>query len=136
MDAVHEATEYCLGAITQIRRLDPSSLPQPEVLQQRLFLFIEKMQSDLKKAGFDNQDVTDITYAIVALVDEAALNDGEPLSSFWMGNVLQFKYFQENTAGHGFFTRLESIRRDPNRREALKVYALCLLFGFQGKYRV
>jgi type VI secretion system protein ImpK len=80
--------------------------------------------------------VDDITYAICALADEVALNAGEPLASGWMGHLLQFHYFRENTAGDGFFQRLETIRRDPRRREVLRVYALCLWFGFQGRYRV
>lgn len=136
MNRVHAATQYCFGAISQIRRLDPSYLPAPEVLQQRLCTFVEQMRDQLKRASFDNQDVEDITYAVVALADEVALNSGEPASSYWMTNLLQFKYFRENTAGDGFFNRLEAIRRDPHRKEALKVFALCLLFGFQGRYRV
>jgi len=136
MNRVHAATQYCFGAISQIRRLDPSYLPVPELLQQRLCGFIEQMRNQLQQAGFNNQDVEDISYAIVALADEVALNSGEPVSSYWMTNLLQFKYFRENTAGDGFFNRLEGIRRDSSRKEALKVFALCLLFGFQGKYRV
>jgi type VI secretion system protein ImpK len=53
-----------------------------------------------------------------------------------MTNLLQFKYFRTNTAGEGFFERLEPLRRDTHRHEVLKVYTLCLLFGFQGKYRI
>src|SRR4029078_12893641 len=65
-----------------------------------------------------------------------ALSAGERLASGWMGHLLQFHYFRENTAGDGFFQRLETIRRDPRRREVLRSYALCLWFGFQGRYRV
>src|SRR5262245_26238159 len=136
MDRVHAATQYCFGAITQIRRLEASSLPAPELLQQRLCGFIEQMEAQLKESGFNNQDVEDIKYAVVALADEVALNAGEPIASYWMTNLLQFKYFRENTAGDGFFTRLEALRRDTHRHEVLKLYTLCLLFGFQGKYRI
>ncbi len=136
MNRVHAATQYCFGAISQIRRLDPSDLPSPELLHQRLSGFVEEMRTHLRKSGFDNQDVEDITYAIVALADEVALNGGEPVSSYWMTNLLQFKYFRENTAGDGLFTRLEAVRRDPQRKDALEIFTLCLLFGFQGKYRI
>src|SRR5215813_905190 len=136
MDRVQAATQYCFGAITQIRRLEASSLPSPELLQQRLCGFIEEMEAQLKESGFNNQDVQDIEYAIVALADEVALNAGEPIASYWMTNLLQFKYFRTNTAGEGFFERLEPLRRDTHRHEVLKAYTLCLLFGFQGKYRI
>ena len=136
MNPVQAATQYCFGAISQIRQLEASSFQSPEVFQQKMCGFIDRMDEDLKRAGFDNQDIGDVKYAIVAFADEVALNAGEPISSQWVGNLLQMKYFQENTAGDGFFARLESIRRDPSRREILKVYALCLLFGFRGKYWV
>jgi len=136
MNRVHAATQYCFGAISQMRRLDPSDLPPPELLHQRISGFVEEMRAQLRKAGFDNQDLEDISYAIVALADEVALNGGVLVSSYWMTNLLQFKYFRENTAGDGFFSRLEIVRRDPQRKDVLAVFTLCLLFGFQGKYRV
>ena len=136
MDAVHAATQDCFGAIQQIRRTDPNLLPQPEVLQRRMRTFVDRMQSSLRDAGLNHADVEDITYAVCALADEVALNSGEPLASGWMGNLLQFHYFRENTAGDGFFNRLEAIRKDPRRKDVLRVYALCLWFGFQGRYRV
>lgn len=136
MDLIRTGTQDCFSAISQIRRLDPSSPPQPELLQQRLCQFIEQMQERLRADGFSVQDVGDIAYAIVALADEVALNAGTAISSYWMGNLLQFKYFRENTAGDGFFSRLEAIRRDPHRWGILRAYQWCLLLGFQGKYRI
>ena len=136
MDVVQAATQDCFGAIQQLRRSDPTLLPDPELLQRRMRTFIDRMQSALRDSGLPHADVDDITYAICALADEVALNAGEPLASGWMGHLLQFHYFRENTAGDGFFQRLESIRRDPRRRDVLRVYALCLWFGFQGRYRV
>ena len=136
MNALLAATQPCLGAISQIRHIDPSSVHSPDALQARLCGFIDEMRSRLGQGGLGAQDVEDITYAVVALADEVALNAGEALASYWMMNLLQFKYFRENTAGDGFFTRLDEIRRNPRRRDALRAYALCLLFGFQGKYRI
>jgi type VI secretion system protein ImpK len=136
MNALLAATQPCFGAISQIRHLDPSSVHSPEGLQARLCGFIDEMRLRLGQGGLGTQDVEDVTYAVVALADEVALNSGEALASYWMMSLLQFKYFRENTAGDGFFTRLEEIRRNPRRKEALRAYTLCLLFGFQGKYRV
>jgi type VI secretion system protein ImpK len=136
MNALLDATQPCFGAISQIRHLDPLSVHSPEALQARLCGFIDEMRSRLGQGGLGAQDVDDISYAVVALADEVALNAGDALGGYWMMNLLQFRYFRENTAGDGFFTRLEEIRRNPRRREALRAYTLCLLFGFQGKYRV
>jgi type VI secretion system protein ImpK len=51
-----------------------------------------------------------------------------------MNQPLQLHYFGENVAGEGFFTRLDSLLADGRRLAVLRVYQLCLLFGFQGKY--
>jgi type VI secretion system protein ImpK len=136
MNPLLSATQPCFGAITQMRHLDPSSLSSPEDLQRRLSGFIDEMRARLGAAGLHSQDVQDITYALVALADEVALNAGEALAGYWMMNLLQFKYFHENTAGDGFFSRLSEIRKDARRKDVLRVYTLCLLFGFQGRYRV
>ncbi len=136
MNPLTSATQPCFGAITQMRHIDPSALTSPEDLQRRLCGFVDEMRIRLGSAGLHTQDVQDITYALVALADEVALNAGEGLAGYWMMNLLQFKYFHENTAGDGFFTRLNEIRKDARRKEVMRIYTLCLLFGFQGRYRV
>jgi type VI secretion system protein ImpK len=97
------------------------------------------MEDLLKRAvdaGYSQADAQDLTYAVVALADELALNQADSVREYWMGHPLQFQFFQENQAGDGFFTRLEAIRKDASRSDVLRVYYLCLLFGFQGRYRV
>ncbi len=89
MDVVQAATQDCFGAIQQLRRSDPTLLPDPEVLQRRMRTFIDRMQSAARATrGSPHADVDDITYAICALADEVALNAGEPLASGWMGHLL------------------------------------------------
>lgn len=132
---IQAMTQDCFGAIRQIRRVGTTT-SAPDKLQKKLRAFIDKLQSELKDADYSAQDIEDITYAIVALADEVALNAGDPLAEFWMGNLLQFRYFRENTAGTGFFDRLQELRGDPSRKDAFLVYVLCIWFGFQGKHRI
>jgi type VI secretion system protein ImpK len=136
MDRINGVTGECFNAIAQLRQLDESALPTSEALHRRMRGFVDAMMQRAAQAGFGREDVNDIAYAIVALVDEVALSKSDALRQFWVGQQLQLLYFQENVAGEGFFTRLEAIRRDPRRHEVLRVYALALLFGFQGRYRV
>ena len=77
-----------------------------------------------------------MSYALVALMDEIVLNKPEQYRQFWMSNLLQLHYFNETGAGDNFFTRINDIRKDTHRAEVLRVYFLCLLFGFQGRYRI
>jgi type VI secretion system protein ImpK len=136
MNRVNQATQDCFSALIQLRQLEPDELPPVEALHQRLKSFVDEMMKTAAKAGFSHQDTQDMAYAIVALMDENALTKPEAIRGYWMGNLLQFHYFNENQAGDGFFNRLQAVRADPYRHEVLRVYYLCLLFGFQGRYRI
>jgi type VI secretion system protein ImpK len=136
MDRITGATGECFNALAQLRHLDEGALPAPDALHRRMRGFVDAMMQRAAQSGFSREDVNDIAYAVVALADEIALSKSEAVRQFWNGQQLQLAYFQENVAGEGFFTRLETLRRDPRRHEILRVYYLALLFGFQGKYRV
>jgi type VI secretion system protein ImpK len=136
MQRVTEATKDCFDAAIRIRNSDAASVPPPEVLHHRLRGVVDETLRRAAVLGFSHQDAQDMTYALVALLDEIVITRPEPYRSFWMTNLLQLQYFNENVAGDGFFHRLQSIRKDPHRAEVLQVYYLCMLFGFQGRYRI
>ncbi|MEY4581696.1 MAG: hypothetical protein RL701_6399, partial [Pseudomonadota bacterium] len=108
----------------------------PELVHQQLTMYIEQAARSALRTGFSQQDVDDIRFALVGLTDEAVLQKGGALRDYWLPHLLQLRYFNENIAGEQFFERMDSIRRDSTRAEILRVYYLCMLFGFQGKYRV
>jgi type VI secretion system protein ImpK len=136
MDRIDEITKDCFNALIQIRQLDPQMQPPPEVLHSRMRSFIDTMIHRGGEVGFNREDMQDIAYAIVALCDELALSLPGSVRQYWMSRPLQLHYFNENVAGDGFFNRLEQIRLDTRRTEILRVYFLCLMFGFQGRYRI
>lgn len=136
MDRVNEITKDCFNALIQIRQLDESMQPPPQVLHDRLRAFIDTMQERAAQMGLRHEDAQDIAYAIVALADEVALSKSGNVRQYWMTRPLQLHYFNENVAGDNFFVRLQAIRQDPRRVDVLRVYYLCLLFGFQGRYRI
>ncbi len=136
MDRVGVVTRECFNALVQLRQLDEASLPPPEVVHQRLRGFVDALMQRARQAGWPREDVDDAAYAVVALADEIAVSRSEAMRQHWLSQPLQLVYFGENVAGEGFFTRLEAVRRDPRRRDVLRVYALALLLGFQGRYRV
>jgi type VI secretion system protein ImpK len=136
MHPVDEITRDCFGAIFQVRRMDPATLPDPQLLHRRLCAFIDGMIAKARELGLSQEDVSDVAYAVVALADEVALALPGAVREFWMYNLLQLRYFNENVAGENFFRRVEVLRGDPRRSEVLKVYYLCLVLGFQGRYRV
>ncbi|SRR6266568_1687036 len=132
-----EVTRDCFDAILALREADDATLPEPAQLHASLRGVVDELLRQASAAGFGRDDVQDLSYAVVALADEVVLSKGrDDLRQFWSGQPLQIHYFQENVAGEAFFTRLEAVRRDPQRLEVLRVYHLALLFGFQGRYRV
>src|SRR5215471_11222074 len=136
MKKITELTKDCFNAINQLREAQAGVAPPPELLHQRLRAFVDELLERGPREGYQERDVKDMAYALVALADEMALAMSENVRRYWMANLLQLRYFNENVAGEGFFSRLESMRRDPRRIEVLEVYYLCLLFGFQGKYAI
>jgi type VI secretion system protein ImpK len=136
MDRVNDVVKDCLDAVVQLRATEPGQLPPPEDVHQRLKTFVEQMLRKAADVGFSHQDGQDIAFAVVALIDEVALTKGEAMRQHWQTAPLQMHFFNENVAGETFFSRLQALRGDHNRAEALRAYYLCLALGFQGKYRV
>ena len=133
MDLVCDLTGECFSAIGRLRVLD-EPVASPEAVQAKLRAFVDTFKERARRAALPEKDAQDIAYALVALMDEVALRAPEPLRGYWMNQPLQLHYFHENVAGEGFFARLDSLLADGRRLAVLRVYQLCLLFGFQGKY--
>lgn len=136
MDRVIEATEGVFNGLAQIQRMDPSAAVMPELIYQQFSTLVEQAARTATRMGFSQQDADDIRFALVALTDESMLKKGGSLRDYWLPRPLQLRYFNENIAGEAFFSRLETVRRDATRTEVLRVYYLCLLFGFRGQYAV
>ena len=111
-------------------------LPSPDILKRRIGTLLEDMDRRGLELGIPKRDLDDAKYAIVAFIDEQLFRAAWAGRQEWMLEPLQLVYFNENTAGEGFFERLEALERDLARLHVLEVYYLCLTLGFQGKYAV
>lgn len=111
-------------------------LPSPDVLKRRVGTLLEDMDRRGLEQGLSKRDLDDAKYAIVAFIDEQLFRSSWTGRQEWMLEPLQLTYFNENTAGEGFFERLDALEREPARIHVLEVYYLCLTLGFQGKYAV
>ncbi|HEY2409955.1 MAG TPA: type IVB secretion system protein IcmH/DotU [Polyangiaceae bacterium] len=127
----------CADCLTLAMQLaGASDLPAPQVLRQRITTLLETMRARGNDANIPQQDVGEAMYAIVAFMDEQILRSEWPGRQQWMNQPLQLTYFNENTAGEGFFTRMQALQEQPNRAPVLEIFYLCLALGFQGKYAV
>jgi type VI secretion system protein ImpK len=111
-------------------------LPSPDVLQRRVSGLFDQMARKCRDAGIPDEDATEAKYAIAAFTDEQIFRSAWPGRAQWMGQPLQLVYFNENTAGEGFFQHMSALQSQPNRAHVLEIYYLCLCLGFQGQYAV
>lgn len=105
-----------------------------EMLVQELKGQLDQVRINARELGCSSQDIQDACYALVALVDERVPQDCKALASTWR-NALQQLCYNENTAGEGFYLKLNQLLARPDRQRAARIYALCLAFGFRGVYR-
>lgn len=111
---------------------------EPGDLRRRLHEQLARIEAAGREAGVAPQDLEDVRFALVALADETVLNQsGWPGRAEWLSKPLQLELFQVNVAGEEFFTRLDALRRRPDAHDqALEVYYLCLVLGFEGRMRL
>jgi type VI secretion system protein ImpK len=128
---LHEAVRPLLVELSYLRRRE--NMPPADVLFEYARKQLNRLRTRLEEAGLPPEDVTDAYYALVAYVDEMMQADQGPLKDFWQAHLLQLELFGETRAGEGFYDRLNHAQEE-RRLPVLRVYYLCLLFGFHGIY--
>lgn len=127
----------CSNVITLAMQLSSAQdLPAPEVMRQRIASLLDNMDQRAQQVGIPNEDVLEAKYALVAFIDEQLLRSNWSGVTDWMARPLQLIYFNENTAGEGFFGRLQALLQQPNRVHVVQIYYYCMALGFEGQYAV
>jgi type VI secretion system protein ImpK len=123
-----------LSLILQLR--NSQDLPAPDILQRRVLGLFDTMMQNGREARIPEQDMVDVKYALAAFADEVIYHSNWPGRTQWLNNPLQLQFFHENTAGDGFFERLDMLHAQRGRDHVTQIYFLCLALGFQGKFRL
>lgn len=98
-------------------------------------LTLAEFKKKAAKLGASAEDIRDAQYAFCATVDEMVLSSQFKIRDEWERQPLQLIFFGEQLAGENFFVKLEELRNQGSRRlQALEIFHICLLLGFQGKY--
>ncbi len=109
-------------------------MPPVETMQRRIDVLLDQMATNGKAAGMTDDDVVDARYAMCAFIDEQVLRHHPEARAEWLPHSLQIIYFNENSAGEGFFARLSLLKTEPGRAAIAQIYFLCVAFGFTGTY--
>jgi type VI secretion system protein ImpK len=128
---LQDAVRPLLVELAYLRQRQP--LPPADVLFDHARSQLNKLRTKLEALSLSAEDAQDVYYALVAFIDEAMQADQGPLKDFWQAHLLQLELFGETRAGEGFFDRLTRAQSE-RRLSVVRVYYLCLLFGFQGIY--
>jgi type VI secretion system protein ImpK len=97
--------------------------------------FLGDVDRNAKAIGVPAEDVTAAKYAFCAAVDEIILRSDYDIREAWETRPLQLRLFGDQLAGEHFFQRLEDLRaKGAVHLQALEVYHMCLLLGFQGRF--
>jgi len=106
-----------------------------DALAEHMIQFLGEVDRHARQAGVNQDDVWSAKYAFCAAVDEIILRSDFALRNEWERRPLQLRLFGDQLAGEHFFERLEDLRvRGAAHLQALEVFHMCLLLGFQGRY--
>ncbi len=114
-------------------RIASSPDVHPEAARTLLDGQFRDLRATAERLRLPAKDVDDVVYALAAYADEVMLARPGTREA-WLPRLIQLALFGENTAGDGFFVRLEALRRDGSRGPALLVYDVVLSLGFRGRY--
>jgi type VI secretion system protein ImpK len=116
--------------------LKNGSAPQDHTeFQSRMTRFLDDFGRNARKKGASADDIDAAKYAFCAAVDEIILRSHFSIRDAWEMRPLQLTLFGDQLAGENFFNRLDALRtRSSEHIEALEVFHMCLLLGFQGRY--
>lgn len=97
--------------------------------------FLATFERNARALDVSADDIYASKYAFCAALDETILSSDMAIRDIWERAPLQLTLFGDQLAGENFYAKLEEIRhRGQTSLQALEVFYMCLLTGFQGKY--
>lgn len=120
-----------IATVLLFEESEPAARASASSLQADLNRYITEIRNEAKAQGIHGDEIDEACFALSAWADEIVMADHDRQSD-WFEKQLQFTGFGVRDAGSQFYTRLEALRPDFHR--ARWVFALCLAFGFGGRY--
>jgi type VI secretion system protein ImpK len=116
---------------------EAADLGPPGALRKLVMHYIDALSASMRGSGVEAGAADDVTYALVALLDEAVLSVAGTCRQYWLARPLQLELFGSNVAGEEFYSRLARLLKNwEQNKSVIEVYHLCLSLGFEGKYRL
>jgi type VI secretion system protein ImpK len=140
----HQKSDVISGFATAIVSAAAADMADPEfaaqLLSKRLSELLELQAAESNWTGGDAvKYYPDAQYAMVALADETFLTIDWPGRPSWRKYMLEPKMYGTRGADTEFFSRVDTLLRDPDpprgARDLARVYLLVIASGFRGLFR-
>ncbi|HAT1682908.1 TPA: DotU family type IV/VI secretion system protein [Klebsiella oxytoca] len=130
-----DAVTPLLGMVSRIRQLNQyDNVPD---LYQSVVTGIQSVEQELHRHGYENGVILSFRYILCTFIDEAVMSKEWGSQSVWSENSLLARFHNETWGGEKVFVLLDKLQEEPQRyRDILEFIWLCLVLGFQGRYRV
>lgn len=130
----HAQGLFRLAALLKETVLDESTLQN---YRERVCQAFSDFERKAMASNGDNYTVMQAKYGLTAYIDEVVSRSDWAGRADWMSKPLQLQYFNEHTAGEGFFDHLQRLREFGEQYiDVLELYYVCMQLGFQGRYRL
>ncbi len=127
-----------LTAVVRLRT-NRQAVSDSEAFRAHMRNALKTAESEGARRGYSPEDVRQAQFAIVGFLDESVLNSNNPAFADWARRPLQEELFGGHFAGEVVFQNLEGLlakRESSELADVLEVYHLCLLLGYEGRYRI
>lgn len=130
-----DAVTPLLGMVNRIRQLNQyDKVPE---LYRIVETEIQSVEQELHNHGYEHGVVLSFRYILCTFIDEAVMAKEWGSQSVWSENSLLARFHNETWGGEKVFALLNKLQDEPQRyHDILEFIWLCLVLGFQGRYRV
>ncbi|MBD1557013.1 DotU family type IV/VI secretion system protein [Vibrio sp. S9_S30] len=130
-----DAATPLLGLSLRIRSL--AQCENIETIYKQAQEEIKAIEMELVQADIEHAMIMAYRYVLCAVLDEAVMSTPWGADSSWAEHSLLTRFHNETWGGEKVFTILNRLLGDPPRyRVLLEFIYLCLMLGFEGKYKV
>jgi type VI secretion system protein ImpK len=134
-DALVTAAAPLFLVVAQLRNMVENA--DVNALRRKIVEQMRRFEERAVRYNARGGDVSAARYVMSALIDEAVMTTPWGSASAWSDNSLLNQFHNETWGGEKVFQILERVQGEPAKYLALlKLLDLCLLMGFEGKYRV
>ncbi|QUJ78121.1 type IVB secretion system protein IcmH/DotU [Sulfitobacter albidus] len=97
---------------------------------------VSRVVEKCTEAGVPREDIELARYALAATADDIVQTIPGNDPQYWQQFSMAAELLNDRSAGIGFFARLEQVMGYPSQHaDVLELMLVCLMLGFEGKYR-